>query len=107
MAQSNMSDVTIHKNMLLRKVCVEENCRLRQKYSICLLEEVVVLGYFADKAQVCRTMFCESVPFLIALQHDYGCLQSTYVAELKIEIKIHITRIIRCLLMFCVDFVPT
>ena len=26
-----MSDVTIHKNMLLRKVCVEENCRLRQK----------------------------------------------------------------------------
>lgn len=54
-----MSDVTTHKNMLLRKVCVEENCRLRQKYSICLLEEVVVLGYFADKAQVCRTMFCE------------------------------------------------
>ena len=53
MAQSNMGDVTIHKNMLLRKVCVEENCRLRQKYSICLLEEVVVLGYFADKAQVC------------------------------------------------------
>ena len=102
-----MNDVTIHKNMLLRKVCVEENCRLRQKYSICLLEEVVVLGYFADKAQVCRTMFCESVPFVIALQHDYGCLQSTYVAELKIEIKIHITRIIRCLLMFCVDFVPT
>ena len=73
-----MSDVTIHKNMLLRKVCVEENCRLRQKYSICLLEEVVVLGYFADKAQVCRTMFCESVPFLIALSHDHGCLQSTY-----------------------------
>ena len=107
MAQSNMSDVTIHKNMLLRKVCVEDNCRLRQKYSICLLEEVVVLGYFADKAQACRTMFCESVPFVIALQHDYGCLQSTYVAELKIEIKIHITRIIRCLLMFCVDFVPT
>ena len=23
MAQSNMSDVTIHKNMLLRKACVE------------------------------------------------------------------------------------
>ena len=45
MAQGNMSDVTIHKNMLLRKVCVEENCRLRQKYSICLLEEVVVLSY--------------------------------------------------------------
>lgn len=45
MAQSNMSDVTIRKNMLLRKVCVEENCRLRQKYSICLLEEVVMLGY--------------------------------------------------------------
>ena len=70
-----------------------------------------MLGYFADKAQVCRTMFCESVPFVIALQHDYGCLQSTYVAELKIEIKIyitiHITRTIRCLLMFCVDFVPT
>ena len=76
-----MSDVTIHKNMLLRKVCVEENCRLRQKYSICLLEEVVVLGYFADKAQVCRTMFCESVPFLIALQHDYGCSQSTYCVQ--------------------------
>ena len=37
-----------------------------------------MLGYFADKAQVCRTMFCESVPFLIALQHDYGYLQSTY-----------------------------
>lgn len=67
MAQSNMSDVTIRKNMLLRKVFVEENCRLRQKYSICLLEEVVVLGYLADKAQVCRAMFCESVPFLIAL----------------------------------------
>ena len=50
-----------------RRVGVEENCRLRQKYSICLLEEVVVLGYFADKAQVCRTMFCESVPFVIAL----------------------------------------
>ena len=78
MAQSNMRDVTIHKNMLLRKVCVEENCRLRQKYSICLLEEVVVLGYFADKAQVCRTMFCESVLFLFALQHDYGYRQSTY-----------------------------
>ena len=46
---------------------LEENCRLRQKYSICLLEEVVVLGYYADKAQVCGTMFCESVPFLIAL----------------------------------------
>ena len=53
--------------MLLRRVGIEDNCRLRQKYSICLLEEVVVLGYFADKAQVCRTMFCESVPFLIAL----------------------------------------
>ena len=81
MAQSNMSDVTIHKKMLLRKVCVEENCRLRQKYSICLLEEVVVLGYFADKAQVYRTMFCESVPFLIALLHDYRCLQSTYCVQ--------------------------
>ena len=67
MAQSNMRNVTIHKNMLLRRVGIEENCRLRQKYSICLLEEVVVLGYFVDKAQVCRTMFCESVPFLIAL----------------------------------------
>ena len=56
-----MRDVTIHKNMLLRKVCVEENCRLRQKYSICLLEEVVVLGYFADKAQVvgrCSVSLC-------------------------------------------------
>ena len=74
-----MNDVTLCRFMLLRKVCVEENCRLRQKYSICLLEEVVVLGYFADKAQVYRTMFCESVPFLIALQHDYGSLQSTYV----------------------------
>lgn len=51
---------------------------LHQKYSICLLEEVVVLGYFADKAQVCRAMLYESVLFLIALQHDYGCLQSTY-----------------------------
>ena len=78
MAQSNMRDVTIHKNMLLRRVGIEENCRLRQKYLICLLEEVVVLGYFADKAQVCRPMFCESVPFLIALQHDCGSLQSTY-----------------------------
>ena len=67
MAQSNMREVTLCHFMLLRKVCVEENCRLRQKYSICLLEEVVVLGYIADKAQVCRTMFCESVPFLIAL----------------------------------------
>ena len=81
MVQSNMREVTIHKNMLLRKVCVEENCRLRQKYSICLLEEVVVLGYFADKAQVYRTMFCKSVPFVIALQHDYGCLQSTYCVQ--------------------------
>jgi len=81
MVQSNMSDVTIHKNMILRKVCVEENCRLRQKYSICLLEEVVVLGYFADKAQVCRAMFCESVLFLIALLHDYRCLQSTYCVQ--------------------------
>ena len=76
-----MKDVTIHKNMLLRRVGIEENCRLRQKYSICLLEEVVVLGYFASKAQVCRIMFCESVPFLIALQHDYGCLQSTYCVQ--------------------------
>ena len=67
MAQSNMSEVTVHKNMLLRRVGIEENCRLRQKYSICLLEEVVVLGYFADKAQVCGTMFRESVSFLIAL----------------------------------------
>ena len=67
MAQSNMSNVTIHKNMLLRKVGIEENCRLRQKYSICLPEEVVALGYFADKAQACRAMFYESVPFLIAL----------------------------------------
>ena len=62
-----MSDVTIHKNMLLRKFRVEENCRLRQKYSICLLEEVVVLSYYADKAQVCRTMFCESVPLSYCL----------------------------------------
>ena len=76
-----MKDVTIHKNMLLRRVGIEENCRLRQKYSICLLEEVVMLGYFASKAQVCRIMFCESVPFLIALQHDYGCLQSTYCVQ--------------------------
>lgn len=45
-----------------------------------------MLGYFADKAQVCRTMFCESVPFLIALQHDYGFLQSTYREYLKIEL---------------------
>ncbi len=81
MTQSNMNDVTIHKYMLISKVRVEENCHLHQNYSICLLEEVVVLGYFADKAQVCRTMFCESVPFLIALQHDYGCLQSTYCAQ--------------------------
>ena len=64
MAQSNMSDVTIHKNMLLGRVGIEENCRMRQKYSICLLEEVVVLGYFASKARVCRIIFCESVPFL-------------------------------------------
>ena len=77
MTQSNMSDVIIYKNMLLRKVCVEENCRLRQKYSICLLEEVVVLGYFAGKARICGMMFCESVPFYV-LQHDYRCLQSTY-----------------------------
>ena len=62
-----MRDVIIHKNMLLRRADIEEKCRLRQKYSICLLEEVVVLGYFADKAQVCRTMFCESVPFVISL----------------------------------------
>ena len=53
MAQSNMNDVTIHKNMLLRKVCVEENCRLRQKYSICLLE-VVMLGCFVGKTLICR-----------------------------------------------------
>lgn len=86
MAQSNMSDVTIHKNMLLRKVCVEENCRLRQKYSICLLEEVVMIGFLASKAQVCRTIFCESEPFLYALQHDYRCLQSTYREYLKIEL---------------------
>ena len=50
-----MSDVTMLYFMLLRRVGIEENCRFRQKYSICLLEEVVVLGYFADKAQVCRT----------------------------------------------------
>ena len=81
MVQSNMSDVTIHKNILLRKVCVEENCRLRQKYSICLLEEVVMLDYFADKVQVCRAMFYEFVPFPIALQHDYGCPQSTYCVQ--------------------------
>lgn len=70
MVQSNMRDITIHKNMLQedrRRVDIEENCRVRQKYSICLLEEVVMLGCFADKAQVCRTMFCESVSFLIAL----------------------------------------
>jgi len=54
MAQSNRNDVDIHKSMLLRKVRVEENCHLRQKYSICLLEEVVVLGYFADKALICE-----------------------------------------------------
>ena len=76
-----MRDVIIHKNMLLRRVGIEEKCRLRQKYSICLLEEVVVLGYLADKAQICRTMFCESVPFLIALLHDYRCLQSTYCVQ--------------------------
>ena len=86
MAQGNMSDVTIHKNMLLRKFCVEEKCRLRQKYSICLLEEVVMLGYFADKVQVCRAMFYESVPFLIALQHDYGCLQSTYCVQYLLQV---------------------
>ena len=90
MAQSNRRDVTIHKNMLLRKVCIEEKCRLRHKYSICLLEEVVVLGYFADKAQICRTMFCESVPFLIALQHDYGCLQSTYCVRYFLRMSYYI-----------------
>ena len=37
-----------------------------------------MLGCLASKAQVCRKMFCESVSFLFALQHDYGCLQSTY-----------------------------
>lgn len=34
-----MRDVTIHENMLLRRGGIEENCRLSQKYSICLLEE--------------------------------------------------------------------
>ena len=47
-----MSDVTILKNMLPRRVGIEEKCRLRQKYSICLLEEVVVLGCFANKALI-------------------------------------------------------
>ena len=55
------------KSPVLGGFRIEENCRLRQKYSICLLKEVVVLGYFADKAQVYRTMFCESGPFLIAV----------------------------------------
>ena len=72
MAQRNMSDVTLYKNMLLRRVGIEEKCRLCQKYSICLLEEVVVLGYFADKVQVCRTMFCESVPFLLPCSMTTG-----------------------------------
>ena len=85
MAQSNMSDVTIHKNMLLRKVCVEENCRLRQKYSICLLEEVVVLGYFADKAQVCRTMFCESVPFLLPCSMTTSACSQHIVSDISYE----------------------
>jgi len=71
----------VKENSAFYRIGIEENCRLRQKYSICLLEEVVVLGYFADKAQVYRKMFCESVLFLIALQHDYGCLQSTYCVQ--------------------------
>ena len=81
MAQGNMSDVTIHKNILLRKVCVEENCRLRQKYSICLLEEVVMLGYFVDKAQVCRAMFYESVPFLLPCSMTTGACSQHMVAQ--------------------------
>ena len=85
MAQSNMSEVTVHKNMLLRKVYVEENCRLRQKYSICLLEEVVVLGYFADKAQVCRTMFCESVPFLLPCSMTTGACSQHIVSDISYE----------------------
>lgn len=45
-------------------------------------------GYFSGKAWVYGMMFCESVPFYV-LQHDYVCLQSLYVAELRIEINIH------------------
>ena len=78
-----MREVTIHKNMLLRKVCVEENCRLRQKYSICLLEEVVVLGYFADKAQVCRAMFYESVPFLLPYSMTTGACSQHIVSNIS------------------------
>ena len=88
MAKSNMSDVDIHKNMLLRKVCVEENCRLRQKYSICLLEEVGVLGYLTDKAQVCRTMFFESVPFLIAFSVTMGVCSQNIVYDISYECSI-------------------
>ena len=81
MVQSKLSDVTIHRNMLLRKVCVKETCRLRQKYSICLLEEVVMLGYFADKAQFVGLYFMSLCLFLLpcsmttgACSQHIGCL---------------------------------
>lgn len=37
--------------MYLRGFCIEENCRLWQKYSICLLKEVVMLGFLAGRAR--------------------------------------------------------
>ena len=38
----------------------EEKCRLRQKYSICLRQEVAMLGYLADKALICGLIWSVS-----------------------------------------------
>ena len=83
MVQSNMSDVTIHKNVLLRKFRVEENCRLRQKYSICLLEEVVVLGYFANKAQVVGRCSVSLCLFLLPCSMTTGACSQHIVSNIS------------------------
>ena len=71
MAQSNMSDVTIHKNMLQRRQEIEVG-----KINMFTVGGVM-LSYLVGKALIYRGMFCEFVSFLPS-KHDYGCLQSTY-----------------------------
>ena len=69
MAQSNMSDVTIHKNMLQRRQEIEVG-----KINMFTVG-VVMLSYLAGKALICRDMFCEWVPFCLLSMTTGACSQ--------------------------------
>ena len=62
---TEISKLGYTKSAVLRGIRIEEKCRMRQKYSICLRQEVVMLGCLADKALIYGLMNCKLVPFLL------------------------------------------